>query len=71
MAAKKDWNVQIEEGKWYSLSHFDRTECCDCGLVHREEFKMEKGRIFFRTFRDEAATKRARARRAQSAAEKK
>jgi hypothetical protein len=64
MARVKQRTVQIEEGKWYHLGHFENSECCDCGLVHREEFKLEAGRIWFRTFRNEPATRRARARRA-------
>ena len=64
MAARKTRNIQIVEGTWYHLGHYDRAECCDCGLTHREEFKLENGRIWFRTQRDEAATRQARARRA-------
>lgn len=42
-------------------------ECCDCGLVHRLDFRLVKWgkgkKIQFRAFRDEKATKRQRARR--------
>ena len=53
-------SIQIIESQWYSLGHYDKTECCDCGLVHREEFKLEEGRIWWRTRRDERSTRAAR-----------
>lgn len=54
--SEKYQSVQIEPNKWYSLHDYDRSECCDCGLVHIEEFKLEKGRIFFRTRVDRRRT---------------
>lgn len=48
--------VHVEEGKWYALDNPGVDECCDCGLVHRTEFKLEKSRIFWRTKRDEKQT---------------
>ena len=30
--------------------------CCDCGLVHELDFKVEKGRSFFRVRRNQRAT---------------
>ena len=54
--------VQIEPGKWYAFQDYDRTECCDCGLIHLEEFKVEKGRLYFRTTRDDRATREVRKR---------
>lgn len=41
--------VQITDGAWYTISGFDRDICCGCGLVHDTEFKLENGRIMFRT----------------------
>jgi hypothetical protein len=41
--------VQIIDGSWYSISGFDRDICCDCGLTHDTEFKLDNGRIMFRT----------------------
>ena len=41
--------VQIIDGAWYTISGFDRDICCDCGLTHDTEFKLENGRIMFRT----------------------
>lgn len=30
--------------------------CCDCGLVHEMDFKILKGRIYFRARRNERST---------------
>lgn len=48
----------IKEGQWvepvsrrgYKLC------CCDCGLVHRFNFRVTKGRLQFQAFRDNRAT---------------
>jgi hypothetical protein len=37
-----------------------REQCCDCGLIHRLNFRIVDGRIEFRTRRDERATDAAR-----------
>lgn len=49
-------SIQIEENVWHALIDYDRSECCDCCLVHREEFKLESGRIFWRTRVDRRQT---------------
>jgi hypothetical protein len=41
--------VQVVDGSWYAMSGFDRDICCDCGLTHDTQFKLEDGRIMFRT----------------------
>ena len=38
--------VQVIEGVWYALMDEQTSECCDCGLVHFTEWKVEKGRLF-------------------------
>lgn len=48
--------VQIADGAWYALGGYDRQICCDCGLVHKLEYKLEKGRIFERVKVDAKAT---------------
>lgn len=58
----------VEAGEWVQpVRSGYLMECCDCGLVHRLDFRLVKhgnGRkIQFRAFRDEKATKRQRARR--------
>jgi len=34
--------------------------CCDCGLVHKLDFRIKKRKIQFRAFRDNRATGQAR-----------
>ena len=51
----------IKYGEWTRprLRNF-REQCCDCGLIHRLDFKIVDGRIEFRTRRDDRATAAAR-----------
>jgi hypothetical protein len=37
-----------------------REQCCDCGLIHRLDFRIVDGRIEFRARRDDRATAAAR-----------
>lgn len=39
--------VQIEAGKWYRVKGYTHHECCGCAMVHREEFKMIDGELFW------------------------
>jgi len=39
--------------------------CCDCGLVHRHDFSLEKGKIVERVYRDQRATAQIRGRMAR------
>ena len=52
--------VQVVEGRWYAMGSYDHDECCDCGLVHKMEYKFEKGRIWFRAFVDQHRTRMVR-----------
>jgi hypothetical protein len=52
--------VQIEDGKWYRVRGYTHTECCDCALVHREEFRMVDGHLEWRATRDDKATDKRR-----------
>jgi hypothetical protein len=54
-------SVQIYDGDWHALSHFTHDECCECGAVHRVEFKLDNGRVFGRYTLDRQATAAARA----------
>jgi hypothetical protein len=58
----------IAYGEWTRprMRNF-REQCCDCGLIHRLDFRIVDGRIEFRTRRDDRATAAAR-RRLQSQA---
>ena len=40
-----------------------REQCCDCGLIHRLDFRVVGGRIEFRTRRDNRAATAAARRR--------
>jgi len=49
------------EGVWYALQHdIEVTECCDCGLVHETEWKVERGRLWWRSRVNPQATAAAR-----------
>lgn len=52
---------QIEDGEWVKpkLQNFS-FECCDCGLVHTMDFKIEGQRVLFRAYRDPEETQAAR-----------
>lgn len=56
---KRDNVVHMYSESWY-LDKFDAHECCDCGLTHAVEYKVEKGRILTRWRRDDKATARVR-----------
>lgn len=48
-------------GEWSRLRMRNfREQCCDCGLIHRLDFRIVDGRIEFRTRRDDRATAAAR-----------
>jgi len=55
---------QVEDGKWYSWDRKDNwEECCDCCLTHRVEYKVAKGKIWFRCWREDKLTNAKRKRR--------
>jgi hypothetical protein len=46
-----------EEGKWVQpITKGYRVACCDCGLVHNMDFRIHKGRVQFRVFRNNRST---------------
>lgn len=46
-----------EPGEWVQpVRRGYKLRCCDCGLVHRMDFRLRSGRIQFRAWRDERAT---------------
>lgn len=62
-AKARDNYIQMTEGVWYAVQHdIELTECCDCGLVHRTYWKVERGRIYWRAAVDKRLTKNARGR---------
>ncbi len=42
---------QIYDGDWVEVAKTHYIRCCDCGLVHRYNFKIIKGKLYFRAFR--------------------
>lgn len=54
---------QIHDGDWVQPVRRDyRMSCCDCGLVHRLDFRLVDGRIQFRAARHRRATAQIRRR---------
>ena len=44
--------VDVPEGAWIQpIRRGFIYKCCDCGLKHRMDFRIHKGRIQFRVFR--------------------
>jgi hypothetical protein len=55
--------VQVVDGEWYEAAWAgQRDMCCSCGLVHITDFKIDKGKLYFRTKQSARATKDARKR---------
>lgn len=53
--------MQVYDNEWYHPVHRGHREvCCDCGLVHITDFKVVRGKVFIRTRRDDARTKKVR-----------
>jgi hypothetical protein len=48
----------VTDGEWVSVDRKDnRDQCCDCGLVHRVNYRVTpKGKIEVQVFRDKRAT---------------
>jgi hypothetical protein len=46
----------ISYGEWTRprMANF-REQCCDCGLIHRLDFRIVDGKVEFRTRRDDRA----------------
>lgn len=48
---------QVGPGEWQQpILKGYRMACCDCGLVHTMDFRIVKGKIQFRAFRNERST---------------
>ena len=47
----------MSEGQWVQpVRRGYKMRCCDCGLVHRMDFRIRNGRAQLRAFRDNRAT---------------
>lgn len=52
---------QVYDGEWVQpVRRGYKMRCCDCGLVHRTDFRLHKGHIQLRAFRDRRATAASR-----------
>lgn len=52
--------VQMPDDCFVKLDKVFKTECCDCGLVHRWQLKFQKKVPGFRIVRDNRATAQRR-----------
>lgn len=59
---RKSGYYQITDGEWIRVPKRGlKEQCCDCGLVHRLNFRIvDGGKIEVQTFRDSRATNGAR-----------
>lgn len=59
--AEKPYHVK--DGEWVTIMRDGKKPglwgCCDCGLMHRVEFKVDvdSGNVYFKVYRDEEATR--------------
>jgi hypothetical protein len=62
MTKRRESYYHVTDGEWIRVTKRGyREQCCDCGLVHRLNFRVDSdGRIFVQTFRDGRATGGAR-----------
>ena len=52
---------QTAAGEWIQpIKRGYKPRCCDCGLVHKVDFRIHNGRIQFRAFRDNRSTGQVR-----------
>ena len=62
--------VKVESGEWVQPKRRGyELQCCDCGLVHRFNFRLWNNRIQLQAFREErktAATRRERRKRGET-----
>lgn len=57
MKRLKDKYYEPQAGEWVSPRRTGyRLACCDCGLVHRMDFRVKDGKIQFRAFHAKRST---------------
>ena len=53
--------TQVFNGEWVTpRRRLHKIRCCDCGLVHIMQFRIKKGILEFRAWRDNKATSASR-----------
>lgn len=50
----------LRDGEWVKSGDYTHHECCDCGLVHKYEYKLVDGVLYERWIRDPRETRKAR-----------
>lgn len=53
--------VQIHNGEWTRVKGFTHEVCCDCGLEHKLEYRLNDGMLEYRSTREEKGTRENRA----------
>ncbi len=53
---KKYTAVQTYEESWYRIKGYTHTECCDCALVHKEQYRLVDGHLEWKAVVDREAT---------------
>ena len=48
--------VQIYDGIWYRVKGYTHTECCDCALTHKEQYRLMDGHLEWTAVRDDKRT---------------
>ena len=54
--------MQQEDGEWVEPLKGYKMACCDCGLIHKFDFRIRKGKVQFSATRDNRATAQRRRR---------
>lgn len=63
MTAKSAYK-HVQPGEWVAVPMKNhRDQCCDCGLVHRMNYRIRNGKLEIQAFRDGPATGGARRRK--------
>lgn len=47
---------QVFEGEWTEWAKTDRFQCCDCLAIHDIEFRVRKGKVQVRVYRNNRST---------------
>ena len=48
--------VQMYDGIWYRVKGYTYTECCDCALTHKEQYRLIDGHLEWTAVRDDVRT---------------
>lgn len=55
---------QVHDGVWFKPTMKNHMEqCCDCGLIHKVEYRIVDGEIEYKAWRVKGETKEVRRRR--------